>query len=245
MNISIILFLLAAIYPNVPNKCDQDIYYLNGQINRSASEDFHHFLSTCGAPKKLLVRSGGGDSHAAIEIAEGIVTYNLDVEVDSICLSACALFIALAANRLFLDVNDAIGFHHSQYGLKRFFDAAYSDANLDWERLNNGAAVELSFFERHDLDTAWLTKPMEIIGIRCVFLGRDKDGATPNYKAQRHMWIPSHDAFDNAVVVEGEGNGKQRILERYKVLRGGTLSSTVVVSRSSLDLVDRIEKCDP
>jgi hypothetical protein len=61
--------------------------------------------------KRLVVRSGGGDSNIALQIAEYIHQQQLDLEVRDYCYSSCANYWFTAANKKTVPRSAAVGFH--------------------------------------------------------------------------------------------------------------------------------------
>jgi len=59
----------------------------------------------------LIVRSGGGDVLAAIPIAEKIQRKKMDVVVDGLCVSSCADYFFIAAERKKVSLNSLVLLH--------------------------------------------------------------------------------------------------------------------------------------
>lgn len=59
----------------------------------------------------LIVRSGGGDVLAAIPIAEKIQRGEIDIVVDGLCVSSCADYFFIAAERKKVSLNSLVLFH--------------------------------------------------------------------------------------------------------------------------------------
>lgn len=88
----------------------EDVLCVNGMIG---AETARLFIEQFEGVKLVVVNSGGGESHASIQMAEAIWRANLDVAFHRICYSACANYLFLAARTKILVDDVVMAWHGS------------------------------------------------------------------------------------------------------------------------------------
>lgn len=89
----------------------------HGEI--SAENNARFFDDFDGRPvRRLVIRSGGGDVAAAIELAEWVHARGLDITVEDRCLSACANYVFPAARRKEIRAGAVVAWHGNYHHLE-------------------------------------------------------------------------------------------------------------------------------
>src|SRR5690606_19683372 len=114
--------------------------FINGKLTPTLLEDFQKLTTELDLTgRRVVVRSLGGYGIVGIELGNIIFDNKMDIEIDSICVSACANYLFTAARNKYISEKTGIIFHGgaTQEDLKERF------ANRDlWGADNTAASVQ-------------------------------------------------------------------------------------------------------
>lgn len=134
---------------------------------------------------KVIMTSGGGSTSDAIRIVRAVNAAKSTLVVRGYCASACASFVFAGADRVFIEKNSIVIFHHTTSAV----NTLAKRANLNM--LNSAAdaisAREVEFYEQRDIPLAFLSYPLSRIEPSCA--GADKsEGVIQAYVKTRYMF---------------------------------------------------------
>ncbi|MEO1321448.1 MAG: hypothetical protein AAFV59_00420 [Pseudomonadota bacterium] len=120
----------------------------------------------------LEVTSHGGDMMIAIEIAKILDANEITLIVKHYCLSACAHFMAMPVDRLVIEENAVIGFHHTSLTLLM---RAWRPMMLETPRIRELIEIyvdgQVEFFQREGIDQRWLFEADIRTSPICIYFG--------------------------------------------------------------------------
>lgn len=126
--------------------------FLNGKLTASLLVEFKQLTAGKNLTgKRLIVRSQGGDMIVGIELGNIIFQNKMDIEVDGICMSACANYLFTSANYKYISENSGVIFHGG--ATQRSFKEKFNNPEL--RRDDN---IEASVTTLTDYDKQILTK---------------------------------------------------------------------------------------
>lgn len=133
---------------------------------------------------------------------EILAAANIRLKFESYCLSACAHFLFLPAEKPFVSPGTLIAFHHttlSQAALRARPDTPDKDrfASVVLDRVNS----EMDFYARRGLSRWWLIEPLRRMEPTCLYRDIDwTDAAHPKlgYESKYQYWIPSREMIETA-----------------------------------------------
>ncbi len=120
----------------------------------------------------LIVNSGGGETMAAIEIAEVIYDAELEVRVQQVCASSCANYFFTAAKKRVIE-NGIVGFHGNMqacFGGKKWnaFIKMLKDNGITGDRLEE---LKTRFKKNFEIEKHFLQKvgvSQELFEVSCT-----------------------------------------------------------------------------
>jgi hypothetical protein len=115
---------------------------------------------------RLVVTSTGGRSTAAIALLAEVERAHLTLVVRQLCASACAHFLFVPANRVHVEENAIVAFHHTSSMALEFSLARGSSLHLDY--LQSEAAAEQALYQERGIDAGFLYWPGLSVGFRCA-----------------------------------------------------------------------------
>lgn len=91
---------------------------------------------TPGAPLVVVMRSGGGDASASIDIAHDLLRYETTTIAHQVCISSCANYLLPSGKRSVVLPETLLGFHGglSWYQLSQMQDEATDDSKPDFQK---------------------------------------------------------------------------------------------------------------
>ena len=113
------------------------VIYIRGVITESTRNEV---LNNSGEGLSLVIRSPGGSTDAALDIAEFVRINRIPVTVDGLCASACAQYVVAASPHRTINDDGILIFHTSPFTWKEILDhqnaehQTYAAANN--ERIN-------------------------------------------------------------------------------------------------------------
>lgn len=113
-----------------------DVLYFDGQITNEA---YVLFLKEIGNSriKTVSVNSIGGDVENALSIASYIKKNNMDIEVRSVCASACANYLFVAGNRKLINNDSYILWHGGANGPEQEVEISGDITRAEFFRLES------------------------------------------------------------------------------------------------------------
>lgn len=105
---------------------------------------------------RIVVNSGGGLSSEAISLARQIRKNDWELEIFSLCLSACAHFILPSRETVKVSEGALIGFHHTQYAVHRTLVALEKEVP---EYTSRRANAEAEFYKEIGASETFLYAP--------------------------------------------------------------------------------------
>jgi hypothetical protein len=99
--------------PGIWTKNSPDTLEFDGEIWAGTEIAFLEIVTP--EIKRIVVRSGGGDSFVALTVANYIFDHRLDLEVRDHCHSSCANYWFTAAHNKIVQKGAAVGFHGDPY----------------------------------------------------------------------------------------------------------------------------------
>ena len=142
--------------------------------------------------KEIELNSAGGDVEAAFYMADLIIDYELDTNVNGTCESACTLML-LAGERRTVERGSWVGFHQS------YWDAPYIQSYFERNRESKGWSNAFEF-------ASWMYEETQREGLRnlqyFVERGVDAGFAIKTMKATSDdMWYPRRKELEAAGVI--------------------------------------------
>jgi len=153
----------------------------------------------------LIVRSGGGDVLAAIPIAEKIQRKKMDIVVDGLCVSSCADYFFIAAERKKVSLNSLVLLHGGitaklEHESEKIIEemtrlgAKQEQVELQMKRWREGARKEQEIYKNAEVD-------ISLLEYSHVMTDRDYDYWAPPPEAFKRLgvknitefWYPSSD----------------------------------------------------
>jgi hypothetical protein len=95
--------------PGIWTKTSPDTLEFDGEIWAGTETAFLEIVTP--ETRRLVVRSGGGDSFVALSVANYILDHHLNLEVKEYCYSSCANYWFTAANKKVIPQGAVLGFH--------------------------------------------------------------------------------------------------------------------------------------
>ncbi|MDG2521883.1 hypothetical protein P7B02_10040 [Caulobacter segnis] len=123
--------------------------------------------------RTLVLTSVGGFSRDAIRLADAANQRELSVEIDRVCLSACAHFVLTGAEKVTVRPDTVVGFHRTDTVMSRAMEAR---GLKDSEDLAAGALLEQDFFQRRKMPLSALSEPQALLEPQCIGLS-PRDGS--------------------------------------------------------------------
>lgn len=220
--------------PTSPDCLSGQVVYMNGRVavlcGVLTAEAVEAVTNHIPMPEIVSVRSGGGQSQAAIELADWIDENNILLRIDSVCLSACASFLVLAVDNLEVLPGALIGMHHTSLTL---LWRASRPGFLSPEDVGplgaKWADPEMDFYLRQGIDPKWLSVPDLLTGPVCTHLPTVPGQIDAIYYKNRYdYFVPSLELINSArtkpVRTGGylPADGLERAREEYPVLKRAT-----------------------
>lgn len=132
-----------------------------GDISEQLVDEVIRELSIPGR-NVLVLSSLGGETSAAIKLADFLNDRGVKLQISGICHSACAQFIIFGARELFVSQRTLVGFHYNQNVINELRGAPASE---EMERL---AEAELEFYRRHAVPETVLFGPIATLQPSCI-----------------------------------------------------------------------------
>lgn len=90
-----------------------DVLCVDGSVSEGALESIQAALATRtpGTPLTVVMRSGGGDASAAINIARELLRYETTTVAHQVCVSSCANYLLPSGKRSVVLPDTLLGFH--------------------------------------------------------------------------------------------------------------------------------------
>lgn len=106
-----------------------------------------------GAPLVLVMRSGGGDASASIDIAHELLRYETTTIAHQVCISSCANYLLPSGKRSVVLPETILGFHGglSWYQISQMSDETIGNSKSDFQqekKLSRIFAQQERLFER-------------------------------------------------------------------------------------------------
>ncbi|MGB7404178.1 MAG: hypothetical protein WA906_00670 [Pacificimonas sp.] len=141
----------------------EDEAFLYGEISERFRDCFENVLAESDI-RLLKIASNGGSYQMGHDLGQFISARNIDIEIEGLCASACALFLVTAADRIFVDRGDLILFHHSAIALKE-----YAKPDQNSHLIEEAVAIELSHLTGRSTEIQNLfIYPFIQMGVRCI-----------------------------------------------------------------------------
>ena len=139
---------------------------------------------------EVVLASAGGQSSEAIKIAEYLNEQRLPLIIKGVCLSACASFISVLTENIFVEEGTLFGFHQTafaQLGMMMESNSSTEDdtdqPSVDLFRLRAKSFAETAAFTRAGADSMALIEPFEMLSIRCIEDIKDADNQYNAFQA--------------------------------------------------------------
>ncbi len=179
----------AGVHPcdNTLVRLDPHTVWYFGEMQPVAPELLRETLTTHDS--RLVVTSTGGRSTAAISLLAEVERANLTLVVRQLCASACAHFLFVPANRVHVEENAIVAFHHTSSMALEFSLARGSSLHLDY--LQSEAAAEQALYQERRIDAGFLYWPGLSVGFRCAGFYRDGPSDQWTFLTDVTFGIPS------------------------------------------------------
>ena len=143
---------------------------LTGSISSESLERLKRSLTL--STRRLIVNSAGGRIPEAIQLGALVRSYDLEVVVDGICLSACAHFIFLPAKRKRLQPNSVVAFHQTATAIS---DVLASSARPELAAVYLPVAEqEQNFYRSAGISRSALVDPFLMIKPTCYWESKER-----------------------------------------------------------------------
>lgn len=114
-----------------------DTLCLDGSVSESTLSSVRAALETLapGAPLVLVMRSGGGDASASIDIAHELLRYETTTIAHQVCVSSCANYLLPSGKRSIVLPETILGFHGglSWYQLSQMHGETTDNSKSDFQ----------------------------------------------------------------------------------------------------------------
>lgn len=111
---------------------------------------------------KIVVDSFGGETFAAIRLAEVVRENGVEIYVNRVCLSACSQILAPSARKLHFLPDSIFAMHDSQSATNAIFGGDITSDLVDQER------AEVEFYKAMDVDLGILYDPLLNLFPECI-----------------------------------------------------------------------------
>lgn len=182
-----------------------NVLYVRGEITEETAREFEKKFS--GDISAIQITSGGGETTAALNIAEKIERAGIPVTADLICFSACASYVWMAGSERVVMPDTIVALHHGASPFLTLYEqlsAQFSAPKASKELIAN-AQKEEELYTKLGVEMSLLHLGNYVRGLRCVRLGTRQDGSTsllPEFDAAGY--IPTRAVFASyGVEVEG------------------------------------------
>jgi hypothetical protein len=184
---------------------------VNGAITPQVADEFINALND--HITTVVISSGGGDSPSAIRMGREIHKRNLRLVVSKACMSACAHFIFLAAQRRQVHSDSLVVFHNTQTSVSRLAANALTPESAEFRAAVDGRArIEQAFYRELGLKLEFLLQPQVEVRTQCFRYAHDSMGAADltgsvndiQFKSDYVGWIPRPEYLESmGIHVEG------------------------------------------
>jgi hypothetical protein len=141
----------------------RDTILVQGRLNVDMVRDVEAKLTH--TTRRIVVNSAGGRGAAAMRIATIANSRNLEIVVDGVCLSACAHFLFLPAQRRAVAENSVVAFHRTATAIHRsLMVAGRPDLAKPYASV---AQQEAEFYSRNGLSIDALLVPFNEVQPVC------------------------------------------------------------------------------
>jgi hypothetical protein len=175
-------------------KTSPDTLEFDGEIWAGTETAFLEIVTP--ETRRVVVRSGGGDSFVALTVANYIFEHQLDLEVRDYCYSSCANYWFTAAHMKIVPKGVAVGFHgdpHSSLQLQRRIGEHIAEREMrEMESFN---VLAQTFYKRIGLNPAIFSRSVEFTQANFVNLWAPspKELECAGVK-NLEMWFPKSEA---------------------------------------------------
>ncbi len=175
-----------------------EVIKFDGPITAETASDF--FAIVKPTTKQIIISSGGGDVEAGLKIAQYMSDRSIDIVVDGICVSSCANYLFLAANRKTVLPGSWLGFHGGAKttiaNIKSIVDKLEIDGekkNLVESQLIEIGAKEELFFSKHPGGS--------IVSKSSYFINHPKvKNTVEKIRKKNVVWLPTKEELEVAGV---------------------------------------------
>lgn len=143
---------------------------------------------------RLVIFSGGGKTEPSLEIARIIQKEKIDIYIMKLCASACASYFIPAAKNVYNYDKSIIAYHHNNtffhYYFNNYFSGKYQIKLKDWLQ------QEENLYNSTKSNKSILLYPGSMLGIKCAYYIRDKEGSHIKFKFNKNWYAPTKEELE-------------------------------------------------
>lgn len=161
-------------------------------ITPATAADFEKLVTP--SVKTLVIRSAGGNSRAAIQMAETIHHLGIRVLVSQACRSACAQYSFVAGRERRIAPDSLVVFRNTSSAIARLGAEHRIPGSGVWQAfVDREAKRERQLYGQLSVSSDLLYEPQIMIHTRCVHYVRDSKGRVRDlaFKSTDIGWVPS------------------------------------------------------
>jgi len=175
---------------NIYSNCVDDAH-ICGEINDDFEKKVTELINE--GRKKISITSSGGYHDNATRIVNLLNKNKVIVSFKGLCLSACAQDFVLGIDRVVLEKDNIVAFHHSGSFMHLIAKEKFSK-NEEYIKFTNMAKTdEYKFFNQLGIDKNALYVPASIIGYKCYTprVTKTKRDMSVHLKTTHDWYVPN------------------------------------------------------
>lgn len=146
--------------------------------------------------KTLVIESAGGDEASAIEIGKIVAENHLNVQVDTFCLSACAMYVLAGAHEVRVSDAGLVGFHTPALGTAQLMHKISPGSEI-FKKMDKIARDSFSLYSTQRKDPKILMSAFYASEVDCIIIQKEQ-GAIRNIRIRAlvDVWVPQREVLE-------------------------------------------------
>jgi hypothetical protein len=172
----------------------EDTFRINGEVTTDTVAAVRAELEKPReTPLRIVISSEGGSSRAFAQLAFLIQRNDVELVIDSFCLSSCAEYLFPATDKLTLSERSIVGFHGNPLLERQLLREAGEEGPFCGEQA--GRAIEV-LYQSSGADPEFWRRQREVLSPYNVRVIEGPDCKTVEYDREVDTWLPGREELE-------------------------------------------------